>query len=82
MPRAYLRTADPQPTPTEKRRRKLAKARSEMIAEYERRKQAHGQRAVLARDLVKLTTTLLATEIKPHKTAERPAPPVADLFSR
>lgn len=81
MPRLYRRTADPVPPPTEVRRRKLAKQRRDMIAEYERLKQAHGVRADVARDLVKLTAALLATELKPHKPAEKPAKPVADLFA-
>lgn len=81
MTRTYLKTADPKPTPTEMRRRKLAAARAEKIAEYARLKQAHDTRAKTSRELLDITTALLAAELKQPKPAERPAAPVADLFA-
>lgn len=81
MPRTYLKTADPKPTPTELRRRKLAAVRAEKIAEYARLRQAHDARAKTRRELLDITTALLAAELKQPKPAERPAAPVADLFA-
>lgn len=81
MPRTYLKTADPRPTPTELRRRKLAAVRAEKITEYARLKQAHDARAKTSRELLDITTALLAAELKQPKPAERPAAPVADLFA-
>lgn len=81
MTRTYLKTADPRPTPTELRRRKLAAIRAEKMAEYARRKAAHDARAKTSRELFEITTALLATELKQPKPAERPAAPVTDLFA-
>ena len=81
MTRTYRRTADPKPTRTELRRRKLASARAEKIAEYARAKHAHHPRAKTSRELFEITFALLVTEMKRPKPAERPAAPVADLFA-
>lgn len=82
MSRTYLKTADPKPTPTEMRRRKLAAARADKIAEYKRLKQAHDRRAKTSKELVEITSALIATELKQPKPAVRPPAPVADLFAR
>ncbi|MBB3771477.1 phage terminase large subunit-like protein [Angulomicrobium tetraedrale] len=82
MARIYVKTANPRPTPTQMAAHKLRRVRAEKTAEYERERARHsGRRAKVARELVEITTAFLATELKTTSPADRPALPVADLFS-
>lgn len=81
MARIYVRTADPAPSRWLLRRQKLHAARQEKMAEYACLRRRHDKRAQVARQLVEITSALIAAELKTSQPAAGPAQPAPDLFA-
>ena len=85
MTRIYRQTADPKPTQTEMRLRKVARESAELAAGYRDLKSRHAARAEFWRRLNAKKHEQLRIEIKLGKStrrAVRAVSPVADLFAR